>query len=1011
MPNLLSVEGTLRWEGDVWTAELGGRVARLRDSRGLRHLAALLAQPGREVHALDLAGSPGAPRSEAAGPLLDDRARGEYRQRLAELAEDLDEATGFNDVERAARIQAEIDALVDQLTAATGLGGRDRGAVTDAERARVAVRRAVKIALDRIAEVHPELGAHLAATVRTGTFCAYVPDPASPVRWRVTDRGEPVTTADAAPRRRARPNVVGRAAEQAVLRAAWARGGVVLVAGEPGIGKTTLVDDLAATVDVALVGRCDDHLGAPYQPVVEWLRAIVATDGLDAVRADAGPALPPLARLVPELGTAGEGELDRLVLFDAVTRVVGAAAARRRVLLAVDDLHWAPQPTLSLLTHLARAIADAPALLVLTYRDTEVGDDLRSFLAALSRLEDVVRVDLRGLDIEGVRALGADDDDAKRLVEHTGGNPLFVRALIGSRHDEELPVSIVDVVGDRVARLSIDARKLVALLAVAGDRVEVRVAMTLGSLDALDELLLAGLLVEDGSTVGFPHALVRRAIEQSVSGVRRAALHVDVARAMEAAGASPATLAFHYVAAVPVGDAADAVRHCIAAAEVALRAGAFEEALIHAERGLQNVDDDTHDHAVLLLRLAEARHSGGDLAAARIALDEGVVIARRLRDAALLADMALERGVHGAQVGVHEPEVVAALEEALDAIGDTDPRRRVRVLARLAIEMSGAGRVDDARRLAADALELARSTDDHAVIIDALRAFHHVHDAPEHLELREATITEIESRADALGDLTAKILAIAVRIITGIERGHIDAADRDLAELARLVQLQPSRHQQWYLLEQQVVRAVIAGELDDAERLAERELSVAIEAAVANAFRGYSVQLFVIRDEQGRAGELADLAVTTATQEGRTPGYMSMAAVALIEAGRIDEARELFSSVDLRSMTRDSVFLGALCAASRVAMALSDVERAAVIDEQLHPFAGRICSIALGTIAIGPIDRYLSYTARTLGDSERARRHLLDAITLDERMRAARWLERDRADLNQLTRETRTSWA
>ena len=289
-----SVDGLLHCEGDVWAVHWGGRTARVRDSRGMRHLAVLLARPGTEVHSLELGGAPGAVTSGDAAPLLDDRARAAYKARLADLGEDLAEAEAFNDTERAARTQAEIDALVDQLTAAAGLGGRDRGTTTDAERARVAVRRALKAALDRLAEVLPDLGAHLDATLRTGVFCAYVPDPASPVRWSILDGPSAGSTPPApapppppAPRR-PRPVVVGRDAERAALHDAWAAGGVALVSGEPGIGKTTLLADLAASVDASVGGRCDEHVGVPFQPLVEVVRSIVELDGADAVRRDAG---------------------------------------------------------------------------------------------------------------------------------------------------------------------------------------------------------------------------------------------------------------------------------------------------------------------------------------------------------------------------------------------------------------------------------------------------------------------------------------------------------------------------------------------------------------------------------------------------------------------------------------------------------------------------------------------------------------------------------------------------
>jgi hypothetical protein len=165
----------------MWTVSRGGRDTRLRDSKGLQYLAALIAAPGREVHVLELAGSgldeaaPGAP--------LDDEARAAYRQRLAELEDDLDEAERFADPERVARLRDEHDALVGELSAAVGLGGRARRGASSAERARKAVTNRLRDALARIEREDPEFAAHLRASVRMGSVCCYRPEPRSP--WSV----------------------------------------------------------------------------------------------------------------------------------------------------------------------------------------------------------------------------------------------------------------------------------------------------------------------------------------------------------------------------------------------------------------------------------------------------------------------------------------------------------------------------------------------------------------------------------------------------------------------------------------------------------------------------------------------------------------------------------------------------------------------------------------------------------------------------------------------------------
>jgi tetratricopeptide (TPR) repeat protein len=189
-----------RREGDYWTVIFDGRTVRMRDLKGMRYLALLLAEPGREHHVLDLvAAEPGRgarngssrphglPRSALgdAGEILDARARDAYRRRLAEIDEDIEDARAAGDGERAAQADAERDFLVRELASAFGLGGRGRRAASASERARAGVTRAIRQAMARIDEHHPQLGAHLARTVRTGTYCAYTPDPRAPAGWQL----------------------------------------------------------------------------------------------------------------------------------------------------------------------------------------------------------------------------------------------------------------------------------------------------------------------------------------------------------------------------------------------------------------------------------------------------------------------------------------------------------------------------------------------------------------------------------------------------------------------------------------------------------------------------------------------------------------------------------------------------------------------------------------------------------------------------------------------------------
>ena len=187
-----------RREGDYWLVIFDGHTVRVRDLRGMRYLARLLADPGREYHVLDLVAvetghGPHVDSSQAAnlqrsafgdaGEILDARAKDAYRRRLAEIEDDIDQARTLGDAERAAQAHAERDFLVRELARAFGLGDRDRRAASASERARAGVTRAVRQAIARIGEHHPQLGEHLNRTIRTGTYCAYHPDPRAPAGW------------------------------------------------------------------------------------------------------------------------------------------------------------------------------------------------------------------------------------------------------------------------------------------------------------------------------------------------------------------------------------------------------------------------------------------------------------------------------------------------------------------------------------------------------------------------------------------------------------------------------------------------------------------------------------------------------------------------------------------------------------------------------------------------------------------------------------------------------------
>ena len=432
------------------------------------------------------------------------------------------------------------------------------------------------------------------------------------------------------------PDLVGRGRElqafDAAIDAALAgRASVVLVAGEPGIGKTRLAGEAAARAAergaAVAWGRCFEGEGAPaFWPWTQVVRTLAGGVDADALRSWVGSAAGDLAHVVPELRevfpdaqipAALDPDQARLRLFDAVTRLL-AAAARRPLVVVLDDLHWADPPSLQLLPFAAAQLGDSPLLLVATYRDTEVGTGhpLAAALAALARLDSTTRLGLRGLAPVEVRRFVAEatgrpptHETVAALWDRTEGNPFFLGQLVRLIDSADgdaapdlvgaVPGGVQDVIRHRLSLLPPDATRLLGMAAVIGRDFEVA---ALGVVSALDEELIlehveaashARLVEESRDVVGryrFVHALVRETLYDELSGLRRARLHRRVGEALEElGGVAPAELAHHFWRGVPAGGADKALEYAVRAADDATARLAYEQAEDQLRRALELV--------------------------------------------------------------------------------------------------------------------------------------------------------------------------------------------------------------------------------------------------------------------------------------------------------------------------------------------------------------------------------------------------------------------------------------
>jgi predicted ATPase len=568
------------------------------------------------------------------------------------------------------------------------------------------------------------------------------------------------------------PTLVGRDAELAALRrwvdeAARGRGRAVLIAGDPGIGKTRLAGEAAA---IAASKGAQVHRGASYElegapPFWPWVQVVrsVAEQLDDAeLRQALGAGAAYVAQVAPELRGRAEGpaparldgEAARFRAYDAVAHFLARAAARRPLLLVLDDLHWADLPSLRLLGFVAGALGRTPALVVATYRAGEVrpGQPLAETLARLAREPAVERIALGALTQAEVARLVAGETGAAvpeelsaRLHRRTGGNPFLLGELLrlgapdgtpATAAAGEVPATVREVVGERLARLPGEAAEVLTVAALAPDSFGVDALAAVTGLPAervlelVEAALAAGLVVEDPEGRGgwrFAHDLVREAVYESQSTARRARLHAAYGTALEAvlgprADAAAAELAHHFgLAAAVAADGHDAedlvakgVGYAKLAAEQADARLAYEDAAGHYERALAVLDRSGGDAArlrcELLLGMGDARRCAGDVIGARACLEPAFELASELGEPTWMARAALgfnSGNLWASWLDLWQPDEpsVRLLDGARVALGDEDSALKASLLAQLAVNFHSE---DELSTLSAEALGMAR---------------------------------------------------------------------------------------------------------------------------------------------------------------------------------------------------------------------------------------------------------------------------------------------------------------
>jgi tetratricopeptide (TPR) repeat protein len=865
---------------------------------------------------------------------------------------------------------------------------------------------------------------------------------------------------------------VGRTQELEELRAGLedacaGHGRLILLVGEPGIGKTRLAHELATYARArgarVLVGRCDESEGAPpFWPWVQIARAYLADRDLETLKTEMGVGTADIAQVIaevrerlPDVPTPPtlEPQQARFRFFDSFATFLKNAAKARPLVLILDDLPWADPSSLLLLQFLARELEDASVLIVGTYRDVELGPQhpLTQTLGELARTPGSQSLVLRGLtehDVARFIELTTGQTPADALVtavyQKTEGNPFFVTEVVhllvtenpqSAVHTPQsvigLPLRVREAISHRLQTLSEGCHCLLSIAAVIGREFNLKILQQASGtiqarmeflqqpandhlLELLDEAMAARLIAPVPNSAGlytFSHALIRETLYEALSTAQRIRLHRQIGEALEEihqVNLEPyvAELAFHFFQAAPGETGEKAITYAQGAGERAMRLLAYEEAVSHYERALQVLavqKSDEKRHCELLLSLGDALWRAGESLQARDTFVQAAQVAQFLNAADLLARAALGLGNVRAETGVIDEVLVGLLDAALAILGETDSDLRAKVMARLAMALYFSHSAAERRNaLSVAALAMAQRVGGRSTLAFALLARHFVLWGPGSVEERLTLATEVVRLAQEAGDVRVALEGQAWRILALFELGDIATVDQEIESYARQSAKVRLPRNQWYLILVRSARAFLTGQFIEGERLATEAAAVQGERGEqANALMFFGAQLFTLRREQGRLGELEPALTGFATQFAALPIWRCSVAVFHCEMGNREAARREFDALatqDFAALLPDANRPPALALLAEACNMLGDAQRAALLYQLLLPYAERNIVVATSAICYGPAARYLGLLATTLARWKDAARHFADALAMSERMGAKPWAAHTRHD-------------
>ena len=779
---------------------------------------------------------------------------------------------------------------------------------------------------------------------------------------------------------------------------------------------------------------------------MQSLRALVRETEPARLRPQLGSGAVDLAQLLPELRElypdlpeppAPESEGARFRLFEAVSALLTNAAGAQPLVLVLDDVHAADEPSLLLLEFVARTIGDARLLVVCAYRDVDpmLRDPLIGTLAQLVREPKTTHLALAGLseeDVGGYIELAAAAASPPELVEaihtETEGNALFMTEVVRLLEAEgrlgdaaarlDIPAGVRAVIARRVGRLPEHCRSTLVLAAVLGREFDLQALAQLRRLEldqllrVLDDAMAERVITEVPGSHGrlrFGHALIRDTLYDDLTASRRVQLHREAGDALKfvyGGNLAPhlAELAHHYYEAASAGGAAEtAIEYAHRAGDRAAAQLAYEEAarlyqmaLTLAETGITRCE--------LLLALGDVLARAGDTYASKESFREAAERAESLGLPEHLSHAALGYGGRMIwDVSRDDKHLTHLLERALATLGEDDSPLRVQLLARLAGgPMRDASYAPEPRRsLSGEALEIARRIRSPGTLAYAISGYAGARLGPEFTHEQLTLATDLIEAAMEAGDLERAVEGHEFRMSGLIELGDLRRAKDDLAVMDELAESLRQPSQRWLVAVYRALVALLEGRLAEAEiaitgahRLGERthEWSAPVT---------YGLQLYALRREQGRLGDVEDLVRHGVGEYSTYPIWRCALAQLAADLEQAAEAREVFEALaadQFATLPFDETWVVNCGLLAEVAHDFRDSARASVLYDGLLPYSDRI-ALAWPEFSTGAVSRYLGLLATTTDRLDDAERHFEDAIALHERIGARTWLARTQVDL------------